>query len=283
MVVRLLTLLPFLWVSVAQAVTPEELRAMTSEQENNNNARANRAQTGNMQSLIPAPAAGAQAPASTAPAATTDGAGTATGTPRGASGGSRATSGTSINPSTAAISSDAVAPSTSYGVRLGTWMSAKLTRNISSAEIGQIEITLSTNVVGDKRTLPAGSILFCVQSLNAATKRLDLVATHGITPEGREFKLKAIAYDPARVAGLPGIVELNKNALASHSAAKGITAALGAVGSRLAGTNPLATAGAAATQTALNDTNPALEYNTAPTAVIYVAPQDLLVRVEEQF
>jgi hypothetical protein len=161
-------------------------------------------------------------------------------------------------------------------------MSAALSRSTSSAEPGTVELTLSADVDGDKRTLPAGTVLFAAKNLNSSTKRMELLITHGITPSGQEFKMRGIVFDPQKISGLPGIFVVDDKNIVKHGTQKGLTAAVGAVAKTFNG-NPLAAAGGAATESVMSDTGTAMEYNNAPTAVIYVSPQSLIIRVEERF
>lgn len=177
---------------------------------------------------------------------------------------------------------DAVPASLNFGIRLGTWMPGKLNRDTSTAEPGSVELTISEDVIGDQRTLPAGTLVFANKMLNSTTKRMEMVVTHGITPEGREFKLSGRVFDPIKVSGLSGIYTVDDKAIAKHGLQKGTVAAIGAATQSLGGMSPLAAAGGAATQTVITDTGGAVEYN-APSAVIYVSPQPLIIRVEEKF
>jgi hypothetical protein len=177
---------------------------------------------------------------------------------------------------------DAVAASLNFGIRLGTWMTAKLNRDTSTAEPGTVELTISEDVIGDQRTLAAGTLVFANKTLNNTTKRMEMVVTHGITPEGREFKLNGRVFDPIKVSGLSGIYTVNDKAIAKHGLQKGIVAAIGSATQSLGAMSPIAAAGGAATQTVITDTGGVVEYN-APSAVIYVSPQPLIIRVDEKF
>lgn len=177
---------------------------------------------------------------------------------------------------------DAVAASTAFGIRTGSWLSASLQRNTTSAETGTVELMLTSSYVGDRRTLPDKTILFAEKTVNGLTRRMELVVTHGITPKGTEFEMRGIVFDPQKTPGLAGVFLLDKKQVASNGLAKGAMAAVGAViGTIGAGVRGDATK--AATQSVLSDSGQVADYNNTQQAVIHVSPQELLIRVEKQF
>lgn len=180
-----------------------------------------------------------------------------------------------------AIVADAVHSTVAFGVRLGTWLNATLGRNTTSGDSGSVELTLTSDAIGDRRTLPAGTVLFADKALNNITKRMEMVVTHGITPTGLEFEMRGMVFDPQKTPGLAGVYVLDKKEVVARGATKGAIAAVGAAVGTLGG----GTAGAAthaATQSVLNDANQVTDGN-AVQAVIYVSPQPLIIRVEKQF
>lgn len=180
-----------------------------------------------------------------------------------------------------AIVTDAVHTTVAFGVRLGTWLNASLGRNTTSGDSGSVELTLTGDVIGDRRTLPVGTLLFADKSLNTITKRMEMVVTHGITPNGQEFEMRGMVFDPHKTPGLAGIYVLDKKEVVARGATKGAIAAVGAaVGTMGGGAAGVATN--AATQSVLNDANQVTDGNAAQ-AVIYVSPQALIIRVENQF
>ncbi len=279
---------PFLVLAIviiaahADGITPDELRDLATQQEHESAVRAGELDTATPETALPAARRDARplsttgspkhdAPGVAAPAGTRGRAGVAS---HGPSAGVYAPRG--------AILSDAVTVQNVYGIHLGTWMRGQLTRNVSSAEPGLVEITLTNDVIGDRRVLPAGTTFFARQALNDATKRMELFVEKGITPDGNEFAVKGIVYDLQRISGLPGIITVNQHNLLRHGAEKGLAAAVGGVADSLVSSSPIASAGATATQTMLNDTDPAVNYN-ATTSVIYVSPQSLEIRVDADF
>ena len=290
-------------IANAFAVTPDELRTLSADKSRDDIQRSNRANTGAVDTLLP-----------TSPKQAVSSKYGAQNRNTGADGSSTEPTGTTKryrNPSTnnsksaanarslvaedsniyippartgaagSQIISDAIPATLFFGIRLGTWLPAKLSRDTSSAEPGTVELSISEDVIGDRRTLPAGSILFANKALNGGTKRMEMMVTKGITPSGQEFNLRGIVFDPQKISGLSGIYQVDDKAIAKHGAQKGAVAAIGAAAQTLTG-NPLAAAGGAATQSILADTSGAIEYN-APVAVIYVSPQPIIIRVEEKF
>lgn len=303
MVKILLALLLVLNALAANAITPDELRAMSANKDREDMQRRERANTGALDDLLPkkkieqkpnsvkygsTPSNNEQSkrPARTRPPKTkpTNQPAAVTEQPAEA-----------INPNIyipparnagkagqLAVSDAVTSDTKTFGIRLGTWMPADLSRSTSSAEPGTVELSLSADVDGDKRTLPAGTVLFAAKNLNSGTKRMEMLVTHGITPDGQEFKMRGIVFDPQKISGLPGIFVMDDKNVVKHGTQKGLTAAVGAVAKTFTG-SPIAAAGGAATESVLSDTGAAMEYNNAPTAVIYVSPQSLIIRVEERF
>lgn len=279
----------------AQAVSPDDLRALNSEATAEQRARDARIKSGDLNSLVPADSRpAAAAPRSTkysrpAPAAATPAVSAPTPTP--ATTGQDGQQGDQYIPpprpagTNNPIYSDAVGVDGKkpFGVRLGTWFTANLNRNISNAEPGSAELVLSQDVLGDHKTLPAGTILFATKQINGATKRMELMVQRGITPDGKEFTAKAIVYDTQKVSGLTGIISGDSDAIAERGVNKGLLAAAGAAAKSVAGTTVVGQAGSAATQSVLQDTSRVVDAANMPTITIYVAPQPVMVRVEETF
>ena len=259
----------------ADGITAQELRDIAAQQAQDSAIHAQELDTGSPQSALPATIRRVDS-TSTAPARATQ--------PRRHADyrSDSTTLQTGAGAPQGAMLSDAVTVKNEYGIHLGAWMYGRLSRNVSSAEPGMVEILLTRDVIGDRRVLPAGTEFFAQHELNDATKRMELFIKKGITPDGAEFAVSGIVYDQQRVSGLPGIITVNKHNLAKHGAEKGLAAAVGGLADNLAGGNPVATAGAAATQSVLNDTDSAVNY-TATTSVIYVSPQNLEIQVDADF
>jgi hypothetical protein len=180
--------------------------------------------------------------------------------------------------------SDAIKPSNAFGIRLGTWMEGSINRNTSNAEPGLVEITLMAEVVGDKKTLKPGTLLFAAKQFNSATKRLEMQVQKGITPDGHEFQLNGLVFDTQKVSGLSGIVDMNNAESVKSGASKGLIAAAGAAAQVAGGSSPIVGNAASATANSiLQDQTSVVEQNTAQQLTIYVNPQSLLIRVDQSF
>jgi hypothetical protein len=303
--VKIIIMMLSLSAATAYAITPDELRALSADKDREDTQRSNRANTGAVDTLLPnknmkPPASFKYSSGSNnETAASTDRPATKTIKRQGRSvpkteSGAAASSNSSSDPDVyipparqnstaqAGIVSDAIPATLVFGIRLGTWMPATLSRDTSSAEPGTVELTIAEDIIGDRRTLPVGSVVFAIKTLNSSTKRMEMSVTHGITPAGHEFKLRGIIFDPLKVSGLTGIYTVDEKAIATHGLQKGTVAGIGAATQSMGAINPLIAAGGAATQSVLSDTGGAVAYN-APTAVIYVSPQPLIIRVEERF
>jgi len=277
--------------SAAAAITADELRGAAADQDREAAQKQNRANTGALGELLPSspksskygiPSADAPAVKKRAvkkPGATTP----ATGAPElpGISNLYTPPPRSSAVSGGQAIIADAVHSTVAFGVRLGTWLNASLDRNTTSGDSGSVELTLTGDVIGDRRTLPAGALLFADKSLNNVTKRMEMVVTHGITPAGQEFEMRGLVFDPQKTPGLAGIYVLDKKEVVARGATKGAIAAVGAAAGTLGGAATGAATNAA-TQSVLNDVNQVTD-NNAQQAIIYVSPQSLIIRVEKQF
>jgi|GEM_PF-6505511 len=303
--VRLLLIgLACLYASSAVAVTADELRGAAADKDREALLRQGRANTGSLGSLLPNDSArsskygtGAKTAvkklttkkkrvAKKPDAAPAPGVLEVTGVPE-VSGVSNTSNLYTPPPRSSAVSggqaivADAVHSTVAFGVRLGTWLNASLGRNTTSGDSGSVELTLTSDAIGDRRTLPAGTVLFADKALNNITKRMEMVVTHGITPTGLEFEMRGMVFDPQKMPGLAGIYVLDKKEVVARGATKGAIAAVGAAVGTLGG-GAAGAATHAATQSVLNDANQVTEGN-AVQAVIYVSPQALIIRVEKQF
>jgi type IV secretory pathway VirB10-like protein len=180
---------------------------------------------------------------------------------------------------------DAVEPDDKqyFGIRRGTWIKAELRRDINNAEPGDVELYLSQEIYGTKHTLPVDTQLFANKGLNTATQRLDMLTTYAITPSGREFVLKARIYDTFKVSGLIGIIDTDDSKIAQ----RGTTSALAALGngvlSEVGAGSAVGNALSKGGQSIINDQKNASTLDTAQQITIFVAPQPVLLRVEETF
>lgn len=167
-----------------------------------------------------------------------------------------------------------------YGIVVGTWIEAELTRTATSAETGQIEITLLENVRGKFQSLPAGTVLFADKYFNVANRRLEARTAHGITPEGNEIpSIEAYVYSLDQTAGLSGSIVRDRE---GEVLSAGTNTLLRTAARTVPGTSGLAaTAASDFTQEMLsNEENYAPE---TPDAVITVSPQRVLLKISKTF
>jgi len=270
------------------AVSPDELRELSGVTNREEQQRANRAKTDDVKKLLPQQKAVPE-PNSNKYQSQDNGRDSTQTPPQAIEGTRRQNNNRYIPPQRGApagkeaIFSDSVKATHQFGIRLGRWMEATLDRNSSSAEPGMIELRISKDVVGDKRTLSAGTLIYASKMLNGGTKRLELNAVKGITPDGHEFNVKGQVFDIQRVSGLNGIMVFDKEQIAKKSITTGALAAVSAAGRSVLPTSAAGAALRGATESALADTDQVTGFNNAQRAIIYVSPQLLLVRVDEKF
>lgn len=277
------------------AITPDELRALTNDAEQQQHARDGRLKSDELGKLVPPPKqeravatpAKAQSTKYDTPTTSAPRDGSSSSAPEAArassSGGSHASVSTPAASGSGAIFSDAVVVDHKrlFGVRLGTWMEARINRDTTSAEPGLVELTVTSDVVGDKKTLPSGTVLFAQKQLNSATKRMELHVQKGITPKGVEFKMNGQIFDMQRVSGLLGIISGDTDASIKRGASKGALAAVGAAARSIPG--PLSQAGGAAVDSVANDASRVVDETMEQRLTIYVASQPVMIRVEDTF
>ena len=192
---------------------------------------------------------------------------------------------TAKGPSNYVTYSDAVEPDNEkyFGIRRGTWIKAELRRDINNAEPGDVELYLSQAIYGAKHTLPVDTQFFANKGLNTATGRLDMLTTYAITPAGREFVLKARIYDTLKVSGLMGIIDVDDRKVAISGTTVGLSVLGTDILKQVAGSGVVGNALSKGGQSMLNDQQRAFRLETKQQVTIFVAPQAILLRVEETF
>ena len=295
--------------SLLKAITPDEIRAIDDEAARKQKAKDARVKPGEVDQLLPAAKATDESPTSSSPRSMKYAAASSSmsassadvstparepmvrviGAPRTATEtpfameSSPSPAVRTVAPSDA-IRSDGVMASTKnyFGISLGTWFEVSLTRNVSNAESGQVELTVIEDVPGSRRTMPSGTLLFAEKNYNQGTKRLDCRAVRGITPKGYEFKISAWCFDLQKVAGLNGIVNVDEKAVANKGLQRGVLSALRTAATSVTGGNTIAAQGVqGAADSVLNDTRQAADQAAGPIYTIFVAPQTMLIRVDE--
>lgn len=281
---------------LASAITPDELRALDANAQREQAARDARVKAGEADKSLPKPKASPPTPAvksnkySNTNSGNTNSNGSNTSSPPRAEPAvaddntyvapARSTSGKNV------IKTDAVpvASKNYFGISIGTWFKAQLTRQVSNADSGLVEIRLLEDVPGYKRTLPVGTLLFAEKQFNAGTKRLDIIIVRGITPTRHEFKMKALSFDLQKVSGLSGIINANEQASVQTGTKKGLLGAATAAMKQMGGGNAVMTEAAkGAADSVLSDTGKVINAEADAPYTIFVPPQQLLVQVQESF
>lgn len=198
---------------------------------------------------------------------------------------STASNRTTRSPDNYVTYSDAVEPDNKkyFTIRRGTWIKAELRRDVNNAEPGDVELYLSQDVHGEKHSLPIDTQLFANKGFNTATQRLDMLTTYAITPSGREFVLKARIYDMYKVSGLVGIIDADDSKIASRGATSSLAALGTGVLNEVGGGSVVSNALSKGGQSIINDQQNASKLDTQQQITIFVAPQSILLRVEETF
>lgn len=310
--VRLFMLVLCLLPTLSQAappVTAESLRLMAGEAERQERLRASRVDPNDLSALLPRPASKASPPAESnkavakTPMVTTPvsrkytrQADARPAEPKGTSAqaetlGTTVASNIYVPPSRKMshndrIVTDAVTVETQqkYGIRLGSWLHARLQRNTTSADPGRVEFVLTESYPGDIQTLDQGTVLFAKKAFNPATQRLDLQVIHAITPDGQEIDVNGLIYDDQRMAGLAGILSGEAaTASLSRGMRRGLLDATNIAVSEISD-NAVVNALTDRTRQAYTDDQSAvLDMQDRSTVLLYVASQDVLIRVEETF
>lgn len=170
-----------------------------------------------------------------------------------------------------------------FGITIGTWSKARLNRNTTNVEPGLIELTLTDAVHGKRKTLDAGTLFFAKKSLNNGTKRLELLIVKGITPDGKEFKVRGLIFDTNKVSGLRGIIDTDENMIAQNSLNTGLLAFGGAAAKEVSKVNPIGSALGDGLGSVITDSRKAAKAGQVDIVTIYVSPQDLFIRFDESF
>lgn len=168
-----------------------------------------------------------------------------------------------------------------FGIRRGTWAEVRVERRVSSADPGEVEITLLETISGQHRDLPSGTLLFARKAFNGRSQRMDMMITTALLPDGREIRVSAYAYDRQRNAGLTGsIIRDREGEVSSALAQGGLTVLSNAANSvPLVSDNPLSSGVDATTQQLIRQ-----EQQNAPRAaqaVIEVSPQTFFIQIAE--
>lgn len=282
----------FLFPLAAGAVTPDELRQLSNAAEREQARKAGQLDSDNILGAIPQKRKQAPVPKPRVKRKPTV---TKYGTPpKHDAGKTAAPAGTgrrsaSSIPSYKAVSSgkggfsvDAITPGTQFGISLGAWFKASLSRTVTSADPGLVELSVTEPVEGRRKNMPVGTLLFGRKSLSS-NNRLVISLVRGITPDGKEFNVRASVYDSFRYAGLAGAVQVDEDKVVGRAASKGLMAFGSGLLKGAAGSNPIGKAASAGADSAMQDGQRASDIANTGAITVTVTPQTLLVRVDDSF
>lgn len=170
-----------------------------------------------------------------------------------------------------------------FGIHLGTRINGEIRRVVTNVERNLCEIYVTQDVVGDRRNIPKGSVLFADKSLNMGTKRLEFATVKGITPDKTEFVIKAYVMDVGEMAGLSGAISTDGKTV-QRSVSKGAYAVGRQMVSALNDGSVVGAGVEAATDNALGEKETETDKTLGePQYTITVPPQKVILRVEQTF
>lgn len=170
-----------------------------------------------------------------------------------------------------------------FGIRLGTKFRAEIKQVVTNVESNLAEIHVVHDVIGDYGVMASGTKIYARKALNSGTNRLEMVTSHGITPQGREFRIKAIVLDINKSAGLSGAVTTDGN-MAKRSAGQGAFEVGRTLVSKLNDGSIVGAGVEAAAENALEEKQDEVDKELRrPLYTITVQPQEFFIRVEQTF
>ncbi len=170
-----------------------------------------------------------------------------------------------------------------FGIPIGTKIRVKLDASASSIQPGFVALHVLDNVVGDKRMLRSGAILFGRPSAIKGSSQLFVSLYKGITPEHIEFSVRGSVSDSQDEAGLSGSI-ISDGKIINRSLDAGIFALGSAAASTLLPTDIATTAAQTAADTAITEKRKESAAKLGVPAFIVIAkPQEAYVYIEETF
>lgn len=170
-----------------------------------------------------------------------------------------------------------------FGIRIGTEIEVELVGGASNVQNGLMKFRVTRTTVGDKRQLPLNTLLFARPSAVMGSSRLFTSQTmQGITPDGKEFSLKASIRANDRQPGLSAYV-VNDGKKMYRAAEEG-KAALADNLLSLAPDGVIVDAGKAAAGQALREeqSESRAKYGSG-VYVVQANPQPAVIEIEETF
>jgi hypothetical protein len=170
-----------------------------------------------------------------------------------------------------------------FGIRIGTEIDVELVGGASNVQNGLMKFRVNQTVTGDKRSLPVNTLLFARPTAVLGSPRLFTSQTmKGITPDGKEFLLKASIRAEDRQPGLVAYV-VNDGKTLYRAASEGKTALADNLLS-LAPDGVIVDAGKAAAGQVLqeNQSESRAKYGSG-VYVVQANPQPAVIEIEETF
>ena len=168
-----------------------------------------------------------------------------------------------------------------YGIKRNTWAKARLVRKVTSADSTGIELMLEEDIIGKRKVLRAGTVLFGGKSFNSQTRRLESFLNEAIDQDGHELVgLSASVYDINKISGLSGVVTRNTQDSVNYSVYAGLASASNATLQTLSGVNPISEGVLSGSKTMLDLQKGKIN---KPSAFITVSPKNALIRFDKSF
>ncbi|MDH5727401.1 MAG: TrbI/VirB10 family protein [Gammaproteobacteria bacterium] len=171
-----------------------------------------------------------------------------------------------------------------FGIPIGTRIPVELKTGASNVQPGYVQLIVKTNIVGDKKTLPAGSTIFCRASAVIGSARLFAVATKGITIHAHdEFSVSGNVFAADGSAGL--LASIVSDGRSIHRAGDAGLASLGAgVIGMIPGADVATEAGKSAAEVVVSEQLDKRKMSHGRVNyVLEAGPQHAVLQIEETF
>jgi len=169
----------------------------------------------------------------------------------------------------------------SFGIKRNTWLEMKLSRTVSSADTGTVELVLLAPFIGDDDLLPAKTVFEATPAFNSGNKRLNLSIKKGILPDGTEFDVSATAYDLSGRNGLAGELIRDKDSEVKDAVGQGVVE-MGRSAINTVADGSIVGSGVNTTTQAMLDTESQYRPKKS-TAIIITNPQSIKVKIDKAF
>lgn len=169
-----------------------------------------------------------------------------------------------------------------FGIPIGTEFCVHLRQTASNVQPGYITLVVCDTVVGEKRDLPAGSLLFAEPRAVKGSERLYLRVTKGRTPSNFEFSLNGIVFDAEHVAGLDATV-ISDGQMVARAGKEGATQLAQSLANQLGGSVATDATRAISEQIIEESSEKAEGSLGQPQFIVSASPQRGVLAVQESF